>query len=245
MSTPPKPLPRPLADIHDHVEAVITRLGEFCDCHVKRLVPGLAQYTRDEVDGLERGRAAAVQKLEDLLPDARTSCREAGCGASEVFDAVKEMRENVDRLAAFPLRACGHNTSAESLRSDLDHTVRYARGAVGKLLELWQEAARGREPAGEEWVPATRAAEIAGQLRRPINLNWFTRSADKHGVKTRGRQLPGRHEREVELNSLLRYLAKKAAAGEDAEEPSERQRGMIEARMQEERKHKHGRPPCD
>jgi hypothetical protein len=77
------------------------------------------------------------------------------------------------------------------------------------------------EPIGatrEEWLSATDAVERAEKAGYPITLKWLTKDAPKYGVKTRPRQLPGRHRVEVEWNSLAGCLLRAGPLDQESDE---------------------------
>jgi hypothetical protein len=83
----------------------------------------------------------------------------------------------------------------------------------------------------EEWLPAGQAVERAERAGLPVTLGWLSRPPRKSGVRTRPRELPGNHQREVEWYSLAGYLAKIKAEETDIDDPGSTERAGIEVRM--------------
>jgi hypothetical protein len=75
--------------------------------------------------------------------------------------------------------------------------------------------------AAEEWLPAAEAASRAEEKGYTITLSWLTRDAKKHGVRTRARQLSGRHKVEIEWRSLAAYLLDHKPQKDSAEQPAD------------------------
>ena len=94
----------------------------------------------------------------------------------------------------------------------------------------------------EEWLPASEAVKRAQKAGLNVTLSLLSRSAKKWGVKMRPRTLPGNHKREVEFQSLVVCLARRASGkqpgDEGDEEPSEGEfKGRIEkARLARQRR---------
>jgi len=92
-------------------------------------------------------------------------------------------------------------------------------------------------------VPFTIAIERAERLRQPITQVQLGRLADRSIVRTRDRQLPGNHKREVEWNSLAGPLLGLSQM-DDTKEPTENERQNIDRRKSDARaKKRAGRSP--
>jgi hypothetical protein len=103
-------------------------------------------------------------------------------------------------------------------------------------LELLAQQVPPASPEGsgsEEWMPAGQAVVLAQRAGFIVNLSWVTRSAEKHGVKKRDRQLPGKHKVEVEWKSLVVALVRMRAKDSDLDEPARAERDEIEKQMRE------------
>jgi hypothetical protein len=87
------------------------------------------------------------------------------------------------------------------------------------------------------WIPASRAVERANTMGFPITLKWLTRDASKHAVRTRPRQLPGKHKVEVEWGSLDRHLRRRGKPNRSSEEDGCSQEEAAQ-RIQEAKEHK-------
>jgi hypothetical protein len=105
-----------------------------------------------------------------------------------------------------------------------------------------QQAALRRErtppghPSKEDWLSATKAIAFAKTKGFAITLGWIVKRKGK--IRTRPRQLLGKHKLEVEKNSLLVALANEAKRLEvenDTDEPAESMRAEIEERKNSER----------
>jgi hypothetical protein len=91
------------------------------------------------------------------------------------------------------------------------------------------------EVAKEDWRPASEALDVARQKGYDITLDWISKR--KGRICTRPRQLPGRHQLEVEMGSLGRVLFSEAirhAGNANLDEPDESEREQIEARKRTE-----------
>jgi hypothetical protein len=99
----------------------------------------------------------------------------------------------------------------------------------------------------EEWVPATVAVERAEKAGRSITLPWLSKSAAKCGVRTRPRKLKGRHQLEVEWNSLAGYLLSRDSRNQPAGEETsgELSEEEIERRIAKANKAKRDRRSLD
>ena len=107
-----------------------------------------------------------------------------------------------------------------------------AQAAVDLAGGRHEGSDRGETGSDEEWLPAAQAAERADRAGCPIDLPWLSRSAEKHGVKTRSHVLRGRHRREVEWNSLAGYLLRRRAAETNSDDPPNDETKEIEERKQ-------------
>jgi hypothetical protein len=143
----------------------------------------------------------------------------------------------------------------EAMRGDPDEVESFrlclSNWLVDKVVDSWPplpeelkppteasvdevEVPPGTLPAEEEWLPASKAVEGAEQSGHRITLKWLTQDARKHGVRTRPRQLPGSHKREVEWASLAAYLLKQPRPENDAdEETADRLRKAQEQKRRE------------
>ena len=97
--------------------------------------------------------------------------------------------------------------------------------------------------AGEEWLPANKAVERAEHRGHAITLKWVTQDAGKHGVRTRPRQLPGRHRVEVEWNSLAGYLLR--PTGSEEEPGGESDEEAMSSRLRDEAERMRRERPLD
>jgi hypothetical protein len=94
----------------------------------------------------------------------------------------------------------------------------------------------------EDWRPASEAVVIAAEKGYDITLDWVSKHKKK--FRTRPRQLPGRHQLEVEMGSLAVVLfAEAGRSGREPEgdQPGQLERDRIEARKRAEHDHKRNR----
>jgi hypothetical protein len=95
----------------------------------------------------------------------------------------------------------------------------------------------------EEWRPASEAAAVANKQGFSITLDWISKRKDR--IRSRPRELPGRHKTEVEMGSFAKVLLTEAiteAVKADSDELDRAERDEIEARKVSERKRKRRSP---
>jgi hypothetical protein len=77
-----------------------------------------------------------------------------------------------------------------------------------RSIALRKQHERTQSPTGpenrhEKWMPFAEAVEKANSIEVNVSLSWLCKNEEKHGIRSRSRQLPGNHKREVEFHSLL------------------------------------------
>jgi hypothetical protein len=87
-------------------------------------------------------------------------------------------------------------------------------------------------PAKEEWLPATIALNRAEGKGFKVNIKWLTQNSAKHGVGIRKLQQPGKYKKEVEMNSLARYLFKSGKLLKRAPPEEEEDEDAVRRRIQ-------------
>jgi hypothetical protein len=116
------------------------------------------------------------------------------------------------------------------------HTLLWA---AEKLLRASGWAPAAQEKVDERWLSASEACKLAKARGFDITLDWVSKRKDR--IRTRPPQLPGRHQLEVEMGSLVAVLfaeAKPRAPSGDTDEPGEAEREEIEARTRAEQARK-------
>jgi hypothetical protein len=120
-----------------------------------------------------------------------------------------------------------------------------------RYLRAWQEigtTALKPPPLSQEWVPASEAVKRAERSGHTITPAWLSRlpKSAQDLVQTRPRELPGKHKREVEWNSLAGYLLRRDAKPQGPEEDEgEDDPKEIARRIEHERKKKRQERPLD
>jgi hypothetical protein len=145
-------------------------------------------------------------------------------------------------------RELANELGKKASQFDLDTLRRQVQWEAARALFLSRSATQ-KQPTGaestaegEEWLPAKEAVERAQQAGFQVRLSWLSRSAAKRGVKTRPRQLSGKHQLEVEWKSLAGYLVRKKAERVGVEEPCD---GDIGPRIEEASAKKRRARPLD
>jgi hypothetical protein len=187
--------------------------------------------------------------LHDLTRHAESPCSARSCDPRwlDVLLALGE-EGGTPLLLARPrcLLSVGNWVTGEPAPADESLTFAFLEQNVFTSSEMAIERIVVPPQVGEgadEWMPASKAVERAQRAGLPAELSGLIRSPEKHGVKTRPRQLPGNHRLEVEFNSYAGYLARKKAGRADAEkdedgDPPVRERESIEERKKEAREKK-------
>jgi hypothetical protein len=150
---------------------------------------------------------------------------------------VEAIRRDVRAVAALAKHAGADPTPlllfANEPAADLD--PRYWEAARG-VVE-WATVPGEQSPAavGEKWIPASEAVTVANGWGYNIVLGWISKRKDR--IRTRPRQLPGKHQLEVEMGSLARVLLAEGdhkTVNTDPDEPDQSERDRIEVRKQAE-----------
>jgi hypothetical protein len=215
------------------IEYAQTLPAEWVKAHVAFVSQRLATLAADE-------RPVPNACLKEILLNLLLLAREGDhAQVAAIFNEA--LRGDADDVDAF--RLCLVNWLADKVVDGLPPLPDELKQPVEAPAES-QEVKVGlavapTATAPEEWLPASVAVERAEQSGHPITLKWLTQDAAKHGVRIRPRQLPGRHQQEVEWNSLAGYLLKQARPETelDDEEISHRIRAAQEQKRDERSRH--------
>jgi hypothetical protein len=196
-------------------------------------------------------RGERLADLQGLLNAALPAGIDAGFSGEavlallrKVFDAVETAvywdttfeGYGADDLAGWDMAAWCH-------LKDLSGLV-WAEVEELKIIANVARAREGCRGGQEEWLPASEALARADVVGHPITLPQLSKLATSGKVKSRPRTLPGKHQLEVEWNTLAGHLLREAAAkrttGKDGAEPLD---GAYDDAIASARKEKqHGRP---
>jgi hypothetical protein len=166
--------------------------------------------------------------------------------ATELMEDIREMEQRRSGLGWIRwLQATTRHQTNNAFAN-------YAQVAATALVELRSWCGPGQpDTTNGEWVPASKAVQLAQEKGYKIDLPWLSKSAARNGVKTRPKQLPGKHSLEVEWNSLAGYLLRNAPAKTGqadepgSDEPELRERAQIEERMRQAKEKKGRDRPLD
>jgi hypothetical protein len=231
----PQPLPEPFDALEQFVAAYTGIMG-LLDAVLADgpPLPGWKEYD-PHLAALDKHRptVAALMARHQVSPDAGALV----AGIVQSCTAAKLEFERAVWRSYAPERF-----DPPDRLGDVREAVARWHNPICQLLEIMKMEVRERagkcrdENTKKEWLPASAAVERAEKAGYSINLSWLTRDAAKHGIRTRPRQLEGRHRSEVEWDSLAGYLMKqKAKPDEESEEEavSERLREAQERKQKE------------
>jgi hypothetical protein len=199
-----------IADRHDWIRLAVPPPGEqFCVLRTGEKEPGpiiLSLGLTGVVTPRDMARRAIVDHVNQLTEKAVRLLNRALEQETRIpADCQQTIREAEQRMPG------GYGwVSFLRFAVPTQHLFRYEhypQVAATALLALrdWCSP-RSQTAPTERWLPASEAVNLAEAKGHPITLKWLTQDASKHGVRTRPRQLPGKHKVEVEWGSLAGYL---------------------------------------
>jgi hypothetical protein len=227
-------LPREDAGTLD-VERATKLMIEYAQTLSTDWVKARVKFVNDRIAKMAaEGKPALNADLKEILLNLLQFAREGHrAKVAEIFNEATQGDSGL--MESF--RHCLVNWLGDKVVDTWHPVPEELRPPVEKLLEEPKEEAfldvSPTMSAEEEWMPARKAVDWAEQKGFSITLKWLTQDSPKHGVRVRKPQQPGRHKKEVEINSLAQYLFKDGKLLERAPLEEEDEQENVSRRIRE------------
>jgi hypothetical protein len=198
---------------------ILEQLRAWGHAHHKQVADDTALEDFHRLDALVDGLAGA---LGIAIAYPATTLRCAGFTGLPLYRSNVSVAQGGQRIALDP----GWDNRLNAVKFQ-------AQAVIDLAAAEFESVQRTAGHCDEQWMAANMAVARAEKASLPVSLSWLSRSAQKHGVKTRPQQMPGNHKLEVEWNSLAGYLAGRRATKSDADDPSDNVMKEVEDRKKQ------------